>query len=448
MPVARIVTDVSQESEALKALSEQLSAAGYEVEVAPPGTEGGAAELVVELEELSPSEALDSAVRLASEADADVFIAPGLVPQPALRAQAEQVQPPENANLPDIHIEVERRGAIGSTLEDLGSARSEGRMGIGDAVSGLRARAVSGWARWQQQRAEAAQALRLARERREMEREERRRQHEAELQRRAEEHQQLLAERERLAAEQERVLREQMARDAALRAERERAEREATAREAARRAEIARAEEQERRRLAGIEAGREPATPPAEVPARPRPAENYVPEPAYADAAPEFRRAPVRPPRRIPSRREQQWQRAALLASVATLAAMIGFALAGSVHRSSPIPASLIQNEAQQQVPFGPAKMDISSAGKAAVSAPASAQSGAAKGRQIALKPVPRATTSKKPSPAKPVPQRRAQRVSRESNLVANDEVIVHHVPARTQRAQSTPGVRRITDEN
>jgi hypothetical protein len=430
---------------------------------------------------------------MARESDADVYLAPGLFPQPAMRTHPEPSAEPvvETASAPDVLVKVEGGGVIGSTLEELGAALAESRVGIRDAVSGMRARAAKAWVKWQQQRAEAAQALRLARERREMEREERRRQHEAELQRRAEEHQQLLAERERLAAEQERALREQMARDAALRAERERVEREAMAREAAHRAEIAHAEEQEAQRAAALAAERvrlrgeeaerirvqreeegaaalaserrEPEPPRhLENPALPPPAEVCTPaaELVYADAAPGLHPRLVHRRRRIPSARERQWQRAAFLASIVTLAAMLGFALAANMRPKSPLPASLIQNEAQQQVPFGPAKMDVSSAGRPAKVAPPlsrpgkpalSAVEGARQGGGVPTQAAP-PRASQKPSPAKPAPPRRARRVSRESDIVAEDEVIVRHAPtSHAQRAQAqraTPGVRRISDEN
>ena len=143
-----------------------------------------------------------------------------------------------------------------------------------------------------------------------------------------------------------------------------------------------------------------------------------------------------------------------------TLAAMLGFALAANKRPKSPLPASLIQNEAQQQLPFGPAKMDVSRAGKPAVapslsrpgkpalSAVEGTRPGGAVPRQAAP---PRA--SQKPSPAKPAPPRRARRLSRESDIVAEDEVIVRHPPsnlqrAQTRRVQSPAGVRRISDDN
>jgi hypothetical protein len=482
MPVARIVTrHAPHESEALKVLSEQLGAAGYEVEIAPLEASGAEADLVVEFDELPVAEALEAAVRMARAADADVYIAPGLFAQPAMRARPEHEPIPtpshsepseqpvaESTNTSEVHDNVGRGSVIGSTLDELGTALAEGRVGVRDTVERVRVRAAGAWARWQQQRAEAAQALRLARERREMELEERRRQHEAELQRRAEEHEQLLAERERLAAEQERALREQMARDAAVRAERERAEREAMAREAARRAELFHAEEQERRRLAAIQAERmraqreqdaqraaalaaertrlqreEEARRAAALaserrePEPRRPVEQPAPpiaEPVYASAPPVFRRRLVRRRRRIPSARQRQWQRAAFLASVTTLAAMLGFALAANMRAKSPLPASLIQNQVQQQIPFGPAK-----------AVPAATQTSAPVRAAVPVK-----TGAPKPSPAKPAAPRRSRSGSSERDIVAEDEVIVrHHRPAsRLQRPQTTAAIRKITDEN
>jgi hypothetical protein len=173
-----------------------------------------------------------------------------------------------------------------------------------------------------------------------------------------------------------------------------------------------------------------------EIPTPPAPAEISAPapEPIYADAAPVFRPKLVHRRRHIPTARERQWQRAALLASVATLAAMLGFALAGNMRPSSPLPASLIQSGVQQQVPFGPAK-----AVPAATRAPAPARPAA-----------PVKAEGLKPSPAKPAQARRARRVAGGRDSIAEDEVIVrHHQPALPAKpAQTTAAVRRITDEN
>ncbi len=472
MPVARIVTNVALESPAIEELLQRLRAAGYEVVIAPTS---GEADLVVEVDEFSTADALEVAAHLAAEDNADVYIAPGVfgAGEPALREVAEA--PPQSgqersiptSDPPGVHIAVEHGGVVASTLEELGAALADGRAGVRDTVSSLQERIFAAWSEWRKRRDEAGLQRRLERERREIGREERRRRHEIELQRRAEEKEQLLAERERLAAEQARVLREQLAREvaaraereriecevmaraAAERAERERMERETMAREAARRAEIARIEEEERREAAlaaeRLRVVREPESEPVTAPetqewvarrqrgpvdvdsVAEQPLSTADPERVPSMPSPRPRR--VRPRRRIPTSRERQWQRAALVASIATLAAMLGFAIATTMAPSAPLPTSLMENKAQQQVPFGPARMDVSSTKTAKPAA------------------VPLRTAPAKPTAAKPVPHR-ARRVSRERDIVAEDEVIVRHAPtSKAQRAQST-GVRRFSDEN
>jgi hypothetical protein len=165
------------------------------------------------------------------------------------------------------------------------------------------------------------------------------------------------------------------------------------------------------------------------------------------DVAPSLKPRLMRPSRRMPSARERHWQRAALIASIATLAAMLGYAIAANMHPASPLPASIMKNGAEQQVPFGPARMDVSSAGRsAAVPRPGkpalSATEGASQGAGIS-------TTTSKPSAATRAPRRQTRRPRAERNVVADDEVIVHHAPtSRLQRAQTTSGVRRYSDDN
>jgi len=511
MPVARIVTrNLAQQYSAIKELSAQLRAAGYEVELTPPGTTADAADLVVEIDELPAGEALDAAVRLAEKADSDLFVAPGLVavepliPSPVPDHLPVAGDPAIETVDAGAHHDSAGRGVLGETFQQLGSALADARSGIaesaagfGQNVSSVRERVSGAWSQFQQRRNDAIRALRLERERREQECEERRRQHELELRRQSEEKQRLIAERERLAAEQERVLREQMAREATVRAERERVQREAMAREAANRAELAHAAEQERRRLDSVqeermrlqreqeeqyaaalraqrlhqqreaeaerlrqmrEAGTQPAPAPTVTPVQPRVTEQpaSVFHAGFTDAAPQLKSKPRRRPRRLSSPRERQWQQAALLASVATLAAMIGFAIAANVRPSSPLPASLLQNGAQQQVPFGPAKMDLSATDRTPAapvrslphpaSVPSLADRSLATERGVAHT---RAATLQKPSPAKPVGKPRTRRGTRESEVTADDEVIVRRIPAApAQHAQTTAGVRRYTDED
>jgi hypothetical protein len=518
MPVARIVTrNLAQQYSAVKELSAQLRAAGYEVELTPPGATADAADLVVEIDELPAGEALDAAVRLAQKADSDLFVAPGLIAAEALTPSPLPGHLPvagdsaitSEAAVDTVEAGPRRdtagRGVLGDTFQQVGSALADARSGIresaagfGQNISSMRERFSGAWSQFQQRRNDAIRALRLERERREQEREDHRRQHELELRRQSEEKQRLIAERERLAADQERVLREQMAREAAVRAERERVQREATAREAAQRAELAHAAQQERRRLDTVqeermrlqreqeeqyaaarraqrlhqqreaeaerlrqmrEAGAQHAPSPTFTPVQPRVTEQPAAplHAGFTDAAPQLKPKPRRRPRRLASPRERQWQQAALLASVATLAAMIGFAIAANVRPSSPLPASLLQNGAQQQVPFGPAKMDLSVVDRTPAapvrsrSHPASVpsvddRSLAAEERGVAHS---RAATLQKPSPAKPVVKSRARRSTRASEVTADDEVIVRRIPAApAQHAQTTAGVRRYTDED
>jgi hypothetical protein len=466
MPVARIVTrQALHESQALNGLPEQLRAAGYQVEIVAPGTEGPAADLVIELDELPAGEALDTAIRLARAVNADLYVAPGVVaaehaPQALYPANEERTPVPQPAPALPATAGAEHGRVIGEIAEQVGDALSDARLGIGDTVSRVKARVGESWTLWQRQRTARACERRMERERREREREELRRQHQLELQRRAEEKQRLLAERERLAAEE-------MAREAALRAERERVEREAIAREALRRAEAARAgedrrrqaalaaerqrAEQQARRAAAFEAERtrleheeearrtaaragELQAPPPLAPV-PNPAPVSAPEPVRAAPAIRPRPAAYRR-RRSMSSRERQWRRAALIASAGTLAAMIAFALTARMRPSSPLPSSVIENPVQQQIPFGPAKL----VPKAATT-PGQA---AAPVKSATEKPA-----AAKPAPAKSARPHRARHVSRETGIIAEDEVIVHHFPrAHPPHAQTRAGVRHISDED
>jgi hypothetical protein len=145
------------------------------------------------------------------------------------------------------------------------------------------------------------------------------------------------------------------------------------------------------------------AVPPTALPESVPPAHDPV-----LDVAPSLKPRLMRPSRRMPSARERHWQRAALIASIATLAAMLGYAIAANMHPASPLPASLMQNGAQQQVPFGPARMDVSSAGRSAAlprtGKPAlSATEGARQGAGVS-------STTPKPSAATRAPRRQNQK--------------------------------------
>ena len=469
MPVARIVTrTLAQQYSAIKELSAQLRAAGYEVELTPPGTTADAADLVVEIDELPAGEALDAAVRLAQKADSDLFVAPGLVAvEPLIPSPLPDHLP--LAGDPAIesvdagrHHDSAGRGVLGETFQQLGSALADAKSGIresaagfGQNVSGMRERVSGAWSQFQHRRNDAIRSLRLERERREQEREECRRQHELELRRQSEEKQRLVAERERLAAEQERR-RLDSVQEERMRLQREQEEQYAAALRAQR---LHQQREGEAERLRQTrEAGTQHAPAPTFTPVQPRGTEQpaSVFHAGFTDAAPQFKSKPRQRPRRLSSPRERQWQQAALLASVATLAAMIGFAIAANVRPSSPLPASLLQNGAQQQVPFGPAKMDLSATDRTPAasvrslphpaSVPSLADRSLATERGVAHT---RAATLQKPSPAKPVGKSRTRRGTRESEVTADDEVIVRRIPAAlAQHAQTTAGVRRYTDED
>ncbi len=480
MPVARIVTTIASHSPVIQQLAEQLRAAGYDVAV---GQSGERADLLIEIGELNIGEALATATRLAQQYDADVYISPGSFGEAEIAASQPIAEPapvaPERqreqgiGRAPNFDVEMERDGVLSSTLEQLGAAVAEGRSGIRETISAMTSRASAAWEEFTRQRSETSFKRQVERERRAMEREELRRRHEAELQRRAEENERLLAERERLLAEQARVMREQMAQEAAARAERERLEREAMAREAAAwaerdrldreaeaawHAEISR-EEEEQRRLAMLAAEHVPSPrnevsqPAAALEAPPTPVDRERPSLADADAAPILvaagaagaavrgpRAVVIRSRRRVPSPRERQWQHAAFIASIATLAAMLGFAVAANVNPGSPLPQSLMQNKVQQQVPFGPAKLEASSAAKTAAirsSAPAAS---------APVRPQATATRALQKPSAQAKPHRR--RGSAANDDIAEDEVVVRHAPtSHAQRAQST-GIRRYSDEN
>jgi len=337
MPLARIIG--SRHGHAEDELTQQLQAAGYEVEVVAAGQDrAGFADLEIELDALPADQAVQAALRLAREG-ADVFVAPGALAP--LQAEA--------------------------------AARSE------------------------RERLEREQIARQAAARRRQEEERRR---EAELQ----------AVLLHASREQERQ------RLAALEAER-RAQQEAEP--------IRAAEEQERRRLAAMEAqrqaaARQAAARPAAYVARLSDPRTRVEDPGHT------------PPRRIPLSRQQQWQRAAFFGSLVVLTVMLGFAAAMNLRPAPPIPAKMLQNSAQQNVPFGAASIT-----PPAASAPVPARATAA-----APKPAPRPSATR-PKPARPAPR------ARHSRRYLEDEVVVRHFGAsRSARAQSHAAVRRYSDEN
>ncbi len=529
MPVARIVTPlVNKKSQALKKLSERLQAAGYEVDVVGPDTPAREADLMVEVGELPTDVALETALDLGRRDDADVLVAPGLFTEANHRANSEQrltVERPEDDVVASVMelcasesrpVEEERELSDASVLagsdegepamaaassheeqqqssdaeQSHGAAIQEGSSGIRDALAGVYGRVAETLSELQQRRSETMQAMREERERREVEREQQRREREIELQRQAEEKQRLVEERELQAAERARELREQRAREAAVRAEQERVEREAIAREAARRAQEAQAAEQERHRLAAIEAERvraareqeeqraaamaaelarrdqarqRAAASAAEIttvsraskPVRQTPSRTS-PVPAMPPREPLPRPRLVPRPHRRPTTRERQWQHAAFVASIATLAAMMGIAIATHRNPVSPLPQALKQSEVQQQVPFGPARINLSSTKVPRVSTQSlspgleslpARRTGELGGTSVGSLSA-RSSSSPKPSAARANSKRAASR-SRVSS--EDDEVIVRHLRTQpTQRATQTSasGIRHYSDQN
>jgi hypothetical protein len=227
---------------------------------------------------------------------------------------------------------------------------------------------------------------------------------------------QVAAERERLRArrqaEQERLLREQE--------------------------EMRRAMDEERARLAAERErmAQAPIVPPAPVlspPVAPR-----VTSPTRRSVASGYR-----PAARRASRRDRRFERAALVASIVALLAMLGFAIAMNLHPTSPMPHSMVQNPVQEQSPFGTAR---TAPATTTVKPPTSARPAAhASLPQKNASPAPARNTAK-PSPG------RTRRTSR-NDYAANDEIVVHHYgTAATQQkhpsaTQTRAGVRKYTDQ-
>src|SRR3954471_23490287 len=77
MPVARVITVSPADSEELR---RQLTAAGYSVKFTAPDEEFDDADLIVSAANVHSDYALQYASEVAAEADADVIVAPGLLP--------------------------------------------------------------------------------------------------------------------------------------------------------------------------------------------------------------------------------------------------------------------------------------------------------------------------------------------------------------------------------
>lgn len=466
MPVARIITRTPAESEELRRV---LTAAGYSVKFAAPEEEFDDADLVVAAANVHYDYALQYASEVAAEAGADVIVAPGVVS--ALPANPKIVSGyPSDAYLTDSSLPP---AALEQPPSPVISGESERDFGIV-------ARATSVWQEFRHKRAIAAEAKRLEQERHAHERQERERQL---REQRAAAEAQMVAERERVrverAAEEERVRREQEE----LRAremERARAEAQSQRARMAVEAEHARAEQErawrEQEQLRALEAERirmeeERAREQREqvardaalvaaahevpVPTPVTPVEPYVPAAPVVSPA-TYHSAPARVPqlprpatRRKPAHhvngRQKRFQRAALVASVVALAAMIALAILLNVHPSAPMPASVTNNPVQEQSPFGAASVGTPAGQPKPTQAQAARVSQPSKHAPLPQSDAPAAPT--KPSATTDRHIRRHR-----DNDIAQDEVIIHHYgqqpqPKHPPAAQTRAGVPKYTDE-
>ncbi len=428
MPVARIITTSPAEVEELR---RQLTAAGYSVKFAAPDEQFSDADVVVAAANVHRDYALQYASEVADEAGADVIVAPGVVAGSAERwerALSPPTQVPQRDDREMARAQESTAAAVASgTAQEVKSALSETRDGMRETLGTYSTRVGDAWQAFRQKRELAAEEKRLERERREMEREEQRR---ILQQQRLEAEARMAAERERLRvqrqAEQERLRREQE--------EMRRAMEEERARIAA-----------ERERLAHLQApgsaGVSPATlrpdvtPVAPVMAAPvRPVMTPSRRPAVHGHHPVARRA---------GGRDQGFQKAAVVASVLALVAMVGFAIAMNMHPSSPMPHSMVQNPVQEKSPFGAASITpaATTVNPPAPAAPVTRAPLPQRDGPAHAEPAPKAT---KPSPS------RTRRAARD-NYVAEDEVIVHHYGDTAQKhpaaAQTQAGIRRYSDQ-
>jgi len=406
MPVARIYTRFPEEAAPLIA---RLRARGYHsVEVVDPGHfRVTPADLEIELDRLRVPEALAAAARFARARAAEVFVAAGF-PLDAEAAQALRgATARRNALLDGLKHAIGFFRRLGEEVHNARKTRRQRNIDLELAQEAAR-----------KQRAEQKAAERAERQRREEE-ERKREERDAALARQREEDARLRAEREaRLAqqrAEEERARQrraEEAARLAAEEAERRRVAEEVAAAERERR------HEEERRRAiegaAALVAAQRRQTP-VETPASRRLERQ---RPAAAVAEPPMRHAMKR-----------AFVAAAFLAALATI---------GWGAYQNRMPAQPLSNhervrgaEIQQEVPFGAARI------------PAKPQA----------QPAPQAKpTQAQPAAApKPTPKPRAQRYAGgDVDVVAEDEVIYHRTPKRTNSRAAADrqqdGVKRISD--
>ena len=418
MPVARIITASPADCEELR---RQLTTAGYSVKFAAPNEEFTDADIVVAAANVHRDYALQYAAEVAAEAGADIIVAPGVV-----AGSVESVRTPL-AHDPDTPVAPDRvepaAGVLFGTANEVKSAFSDAREGVREAFGKFSARAGDLSRQVKQKLDLAAERRRLEHEQREIEREEQRR---VLQQQRMEAEARMAAEREQLRAQRQAEL------------ERSRREQE----------EMRRAMELERTRLATEQAAQTPAPPSLVEPAIPVPPPVITPVATPRPVAPAMRRPAPRPRpavRRAPSR-DRRFQKAAFVASIVALVAMVGFAVAMNIHPSSPIPHSMVQNPVQEKSPFGAASITptTTSTGVAARTV----------ARPVAALPQHDAAPVAKPTPqsTKPSPNRARHRAAAD-DYVADDEVVVHHYGQTAQQkhppsAQTRAGIRRYSDRD
>ncbi len=487
MPVARIITRTPAESEELR---RQLTAAGYSVKFTAPDEEFDDADLIVAAANVHVDYALQYAAEVAAEADADVIVAPG-----AINNAAPAVPAVRNANSADLNAPP-AAGVLFGTASALTDEAEEQTQS-----SSVLARLGRAWQEFRQKRAVSAEEKRLELERRAHERREREQEL---LQRRAaaearmvterERHRpQRMVEEERMRREQEQVRAREMERARAeaeaqrarmaaeaehARVEQERARREMEQRRAleaetariAAEAERARIEQERVRveqdrllreeheratREAALTAAAQEAPVPTPAPRviEPQPTTPYAPVAAGATWAPvpiSSRVARPRTPARRTSKREQKLQRAALIASIVTLFAMLALAAVLNVHPSAPMPASVTNNPVQEKSPFGTASIGPSTS--IAKPAPAAQPTPQASNRPPEASS--RAAMPQNDStavPAKPSANKSRHLRRHIDDDVAQDEVVIHHYGAQPQKhppsTQTRAGVPRYTDQ-
>lgn len=427
MPVARVITQNPEDSQEL---CRQLIAAGYSVKFAAPDEEFDPGDLVVAAATVHRDYALQYAAEVAQQSDAEVIVAPGVVPGSFPRSEPA-------ATLASARVDASEESAVQVVVEP---------SPVADRVASVAGSLRSRWEKFSAEREITREQRRLQRERKALEAEERRQQL---LRARAEEEARMSAERERLrlerqaaeaerrrAAEMERQrIAEEQARLAAQReqwrvqrqaeeeqrraAEEERIRAAASARAEAERQRVA----EDQRRLAEVTPAAPPSEPEFVVPAivAPPPVHGAAP---VAAAPRQAVSAAMRVVQYPPPSRQRQLQRAVLLASLVALFAMIGFALAMNVDSRSPLPNDLTNNSVQEQSPFGPAHTAPQPATttvippRAATPAPV-------------VRPQPTRAIESKPPAAVTTPHRTArQRTRRSDDDVAEDQVIIHHYGA------------------